>query len=1219
MLAMDYRITDFIADPPDESDQLHTEKLIRLPNCFLCYRPFENAPEVMPYLSKSWRVITFGSFNKISKYSEKTIELWSNILKALPKSRLVLKSKPFEEEETRQHYLECFAAHDIDTDRIIIKTWFPSLKDAQAAYNEIDVALDTYPYNGTTTTCEALYMGVPVITLRGDRHGARVGSSLLTVMGFEELIAESEQEFVDKAVSLAQDSFRLQKYRSTTRQQMLNSPLCDKETYTRQVEAAFRDMWEACCENPEDFMPKNTHQRRPDLEITNEDLIDLDHNENKNKIKETVQSEPISIQTIESDTLSDKEVDSKQAIRIVHHMARSGGTIISRCLGSMEKAILLSEVHPQAVQAARDYFQKPAAGNNFSPKYQAQSWFQLFSPEEWQELEQEEMDFAQIINRINKRATELNKNLILRDWTHLDFTAVPFLTAPSYQLNLAQVLKDDFNLLQSVSVRHPIDQWLSLSKLPIMSGQIDVDQFLYDYYQFAKIALEIGFVRYEDFTEDPDFILKKICSQLKHPFDGRYRYRWSNYTKITGDSPNPETSSEIKPKERRPIDTELLNRFARNEYYWKALEILDYDHPGPKKKHYDFNKNKRSSKLPIILTTSVIRSAYQGQSHGGIYIVDLEKEIFKQVVDWNTLDIDWAGRGMDRGLRGIVFYNDEIFIAASDELFVFDQDFNINRSYRNQYFKHCHEICLHNDKIYLSSTGFDSILEFDPNKETFTCGYLLRNSAENQNNKSSIRLIEQTYDPSKDNGPEQGDSIHINNVFSYQGELYISALKVPYLLKLVEGNFKVESSIPAGTHNARPFKDGILLNNTQTNSVCYFDKNENILQQWKVITYDENELANTDLPKDHARQGFGRGLSVFNDDIVIGGSSPATISVYSLKKGTVLKTINLSKDIRNAIHGLEIWPFEWPQQFTAEINAKSDKKDNLELENNLKESNTLILNPHKYSNVDYSANRKDCEHDVIWVVSYPKSGNTWIRFIIANLVFDNFVDSYQVDHFIPGIHKRKKIEIYQNQLNYIKTHWKYSLKTSPLMPRTNSAVYIVRNPLDVIVSHLNYLSIRGNDNIFNFINSFIEKGGFKNWLDLQFGTWEENVNSWIDTKNPFPVLWLIYEDLHEDINKQVKKIVDFLELNVTDDKIQKSISNSSFNTLSQLEEEEIKTEKQGFLKQVHKNKNDDDFRFFNKGKVYTYKEYFTDDQIERAINKFGKKMEELGYNPESFK
>jgi hypothetical protein len=213
------------------------------------------------------------------------------------------------------------------------------------------------------------------------------------------------------------------------------------------------------------------------------------------------------------------------------------------------------------------------------------------------------------------------------------------------------------------------------------------------------------------------------------------------------------------------------------------------------------------NKFPKLIATSVVRGSQQGESHGGIYTLDFENQVAEQHVDWNTGGIDFEGRGADRGLRGITFDGNDIYVAASDELFCYDRNFRIQSSYRNRYLKHCHEIVRKDRYIFLTSTGFDSLLVFDIDKKAFVWG---------------INLVQQAF----------------------------SIKQYP------------ESDI---------------------------------------------ELAGIDDSK-IARQGFGRGFCLIDDRFIAGGSSPSTISLYDLDANQMVGCVNISMDIRNAIHGLEVFP-----------------------------------------------------------------------------------------------------------------------------------------------------------------------------------------------------------------------------------------------------------------------------------------------------------------------
>ena len=318
--------------------------------------------------------------------------------------------------------------------------------------------------------------------------------------------------------------------------------------------------------------------------------------------------------------------------------------------------------------------------------------------------------------------------------------------------------------------------------------------------------------------------------------------------------------------------------------------------------------------LKRVIASSVIRSSHQGESHGGLYLVDLNSDKVQKVLDWDDCSIDWEGRGADRGLRGIAFYNKDIYIAASDEIFIFDKEFSIKNSIQNQYLKHCHEIYINDDNLYLTSTGFDSLLIYNIPSKKFIGGYHLKLGKLKQRlrNTLNLRVSPQIkmFNPHSGNGPAQGESWHINNVFVENYAIYIAGTGLGELLSIRDEKLFKHAQIPLGTHNARPFNRGILLNNTKSDRVEYMSLTGEIYHSFPIIKYQQNELSHTNLPKDHARQAFGRGLCVLQNNFIIVGSSPATISVYSLSENCLVKTINITKDIRNSIHGLEVWPFD---------------------------------------------------------------------------------------------------------------------------------------------------------------------------------------------------------------------------------------------------------------------------------------------------------------------
>jgi predicted O-linked N-acetylglucosamine transferase (SPINDLY family) len=226
---IDYRLTDAIADPPG-MEPFYSERLIRLPDAFFCYEPPTMAPEVgaLPALANG--TVTFGSLNNPAKITQEVISLWAKVLLQLPESRLIMVGAPFADEFIRRRYHDLFAGHGVEQNRIELISSLP-MREYLNLYNRLDIALDPFPHNGHTITCHTLWMGVPVITLAGNRYAARMGASVLSGAGLPELIAHTPEEYLTITTTLAQDRQRLADLRHSMRDRLRHSVICDTRRF----------------------------------------------------------------------------------------------------------------------------------------------------------------------------------------------------------------------------------------------------------------------------------------------------------------------------------------------------------------------------------------------------------------------------------------------------------------------------------------------------------------------------------------------------------------------------------------------------------------------------------------------------------------------------------------------------------------------------------------------------------------------------------------------------------------------------------------------------------------------------------------------------------------------------------------------------------------------------------------------------------------------------
>lgn len=241
--SVDFRISDAWADPIGLTEPLHTERLLRLSETFLCYVPLAGGPEVAAPPMSVGLTPTFGCFNRGRKFNASLLLAWSRILAEVPSARLLLKPGPVD----RAVLLRQMSGVGITAERVAFLAFDADVRNHLEHYSHVDVALDTFPYSGTTTTCEAMWMGVPVVTLAGADHRSRVGASLLRHGGLRDCVTSSEEEYVARAIALVSDPIELRRRRLEQRAQMEQSPLMDPRRFVQDLELRYRDAWMEWC------------------------------------------------------------------------------------------------------------------------------------------------------------------------------------------------------------------------------------------------------------------------------------------------------------------------------------------------------------------------------------------------------------------------------------------------------------------------------------------------------------------------------------------------------------------------------------------------------------------------------------------------------------------------------------------------------------------------------------------------------------------------------------------------------------------------------------------------------------------------------------------------------------------------------------------------------------------------------------------------------------
>lgn len=305
--------------------------------------------------------------------------------------------------------------------------------------------------------------------------------------------------------------------------------------------------------------------------------------------------------------------------------------------------------------------------------------------------------------------------------------------------------------------------------------------------------------------------------------------------------------------------------------------------------------------MTIVAATTINRASQTGESHGGVYFVDLAGNRGAQVLDWTRPTIDWAGAGGGRGLRGLGIHDRRVFIAGAGELFEFTPEFELGAVWSSPYLGQAQAVACFEGRVYVVSAAYDAVLAFDLDAGRFGWGLQIADD------DGGLRGT--PFDPRSTLGPSASGKLQLNSLYCDPRGLFVSGSRSNGLLHFDGKRIVRLVTLPNGVHDARPWRDGVLFNDTDAEMVRFLTPESN--RVFEVPRYPEDELRPGSFEdRGAARQAYARGLCVLEEGVIAAGSSPLTISLHDLDAMKTTLRVNLSNDARQSIHTLAVWPFE---------------------------------------------------------------------------------------------------------------------------------------------------------------------------------------------------------------------------------------------------------------------------------------------------------------------
>jgi hypothetical protein len=305
-----------------------------------------------------------------------------------------------------------------------------------------------------------------------------------------------------------------------------------------------------------------------------------------------------------------------------------------------------------------------------------------------------------------------------------------------------------------------------------------------------------------------------------------------------------------------------------------------------------------------LIASYIINGSTRGESHGGICLIDPERRTTHRCIDWNLPTISWREYEGDRGLRGLAIDGDTLYVASSHELLAFSKDFQLRKSWRHPYLRNCQDICIWQRSLFVVSAGCDCILAFDLDQGRFHWAMHV--------SRKEFQFIPRMFEPDASDGPLMLDKLHLNSVYCDANGMYLSGSKTGGMLHFSGQKMYMAAELPPGARNARPFRAGVLFNDSQAGVVRYCGRND--MKEDRALAIPSSNQSPLDQRDSNTTAGNsnsnGRGLCLLSDRVVAGGATPATVSLYNLAENRQLVSIVLTQDAQHSIHSLAVWPFD---------------------------------------------------------------------------------------------------------------------------------------------------------------------------------------------------------------------------------------------------------------------------------------------------------------------